>query len=57
MKVKATMRQISFGQKITGKGKKLQHGWVSERWLWYDIGWTLKVIASETQVLRISPET
>ena len=26
MKVKATMRQISFGQKIRGKGKKLQYG-------------------------------
>ena len=48
MKVKATMRQISFGQKIKGKGKKLQYGWVSECWLWYDIGWALKVIANET---------
>ena len=26
MKVKATMRQILFGQKIEGKGKKLQYG-------------------------------
>ena len=26
MKVKATMRQISFGQKIQGKEKKLQYG-------------------------------
>ena len=57
MKVKATMRQISFGQKIRGKGKKLQYGWVSECWLWYDIGWALKVIANETQVLRTSPDT
>ena len=57
MKVKATMRQISFGQKIKGKGKKLQYGWVSECWLWYDIGWALKVIANETQVLRTSPDT
>ena len=48
MKVKATMRQISFGQKNKGKGKKLQYGWVSECWLWYDIGWALKVIANET---------
>ena len=57
MKVKATMRQISFGQKIKGKGKNLQYGWVSECWLWYDIGWALKVIANETQVLRTSPDT
>ena len=57
MKVKATMRQISFGQKIRRKGKKLQYGWVSECWLWYDIGWALKVIANETQVLRTSPDT
>ena len=57
MKVKATMRQISFGQKNRGKGKKLQYGWVSECWLWYDIGWALKVIANETQVLRTSPDT
>ena len=57
MKVKATMRQISFGQKIRVKGKKLQYGWVSEFWLWYDIGWALKVIANETEVLRTSPDT
>ena len=57
MKVKATMRQISFGQKIKGKGKKLQNGWVSECWLWYDIGWALKVIANDTKVLRTSPDT
>ena len=25
-KLKATVRQISFGQKIIGKGKKLQYG-------------------------------
>ena len=37
--------------------KKLQYGWVSECWLWYDIGWTLKVIVNETQVLRTSPDT
>jgi len=29
MKVKATMRQISFGQKNKEKSKKLQYGWVS----------------------------
>ena len=57
MKVKATMRQISLGNKIWGKGKKLQYGWVSECWLWYDIGWALKVIANETQVPRTSPDT
>ena len=57
MKVKATMRQISFGQKVKGKGKKLQYGWVSEGWLWYDFGCALKVIANDTQVLRTSPDT
>ena len=57
MKVKATMRQISFGQKIRGKGKKLQYGCVSECWLWYDSGWPLKVIVNETRVLRTSPDT
>ena len=57
MKVKATMRQISFGQKIRRKGKKLQYGWVSECWLWYDIGGALKVIANETQVLRTAPDS
>ena len=46
-----------LGQKIRGKSKKLQYGWVSECWLWYDIGWALKVIANETQVLRTSPDT
>ena len=57
MKVKATMRQISFGQKNKGKCKKLQHGWVSECWLWYDTGWALKVIVNDTKVLRTSPDT
>ena len=57
MKVKATMRQISLGEKNRGRGKNLQYGWVSECWLGYDICSALKVIANETQVLRTSPDT
>ena len=57
MKVKSNNETNFVWAKMKGKGKKLQYGWVSECWLWYDIGWALKVIVNETQVLRTSPDT